>query len=298
MARSGKGWARFSQQEERKGMTAILRPPFSDPALAENIFNSIVSLDNIKNAYMLVRGLSEASGFEGVTPFEEGLESNLLTLHRELATLEYKPSGMYHLNDIKPEKEWIAEFAVLLVIRELFESDFFECSHGSSRGKGLPTAAEQIEEILEDGYHWIVNINNIAWINNYISVMALTNSVLGFISDDKLCTLLMKMFPVDKVMRDDLMTPGTFRGSPLITLLYNVYMHQLDEYITQRRLKYVRCNHLAFMFLKERKDAERAYHEVHSYLTGPMGLESKFHDNQVLALALKEADIYLAPFYE
>ncbi len=275
-----------------------LRPPYSDTKLAENIFNSIVSFENINDAYAVVRQLSETIGFEGTTRFEESLETNFLALQREMDTLSYRPRPMYHLDTIKPEKEWVMEFAVLLILREFFESSFLGSSHGSSHGKGLSTAAEQIEDITRHGYHWIVNVDSIAWISSYIEAEALTETLFHYITDDKLRSLLSSMIQVEEVMRNDLMVPATFSGSPLITLLYNIYFHSLDEFISQKGVQYVRCNHLALMFFKTRGDAERAYHEVHTYMTGIMGLKSKYHENQVLVKELHEATDYLQPFFE
>ena len=130
--------------------------PFRGCGSVGELFERLSSFENVYSAYRKAR---KAKSFKGyVLEFERDLESNLVSLQRELAEGSYVHGGYWEkiVRDSKPRKIRVANFrdrvvhhAICNVIDELFESGFSFDSFACRKGKGTHKAVKRLAGFLK-----------------------------------------------------------------------------------------------------------------------------------------------------
>ena len=197
-----------------------------------------------------------APGIDGQTAAEyaEGLSANLRDLHARLRTRTYRatpikrtwipkedgsqrPIGTLSLEDK------IVQKAVVMLLEEVYEQEFYDCSYGFRPGRSPHKALHAVREMIERCHiRWIVDMD-IRQFFDSVDRDIFFDLLHRRVKDGGIDRLLGKWFNVgivdgDQVEYTDLGTPQGGVVSPLIA---NIYLHYvLDEWFikdVQSRLK-------------------------------------------------------------
>jgi len=206
------------------------------------LFSEIISVKNLLLAWHeFKRGKLKK---RDVQEFVLNLEDHLFTLHDDLAqgTYSHSPYTSFFVRDPKLRhihkpavRDRILHHAIVLSIEPLFEPYFIFNSYSSRLGKGTHAAVAQLRRLA-----WHVSRNNTKtiWILqcdvrkffDSVDHDILLRLVRRRIIDDNLLGL------IERIVRSYHTTPG--KGIPLgnltSQLLSNVYLNELDQFITKR----------------------------------------------------------------
>jgi RNA-directed DNA polymerase len=143
---------------------------------------------------------------------------------RKLGSRDKRPLG------IPTVRDRVVQATLRNVIEPIFESEFVEHSYGFRPGRGAKQAIERVENLLGEGYRWVVDADIKGYFDN-IPHATLMELVRRKISDGKVLALI-EAFLTQGVMETGKGWEPTERGTPqgavLSPLLANVYLHPLD----------------------------------------------------------------------
>ena len=138
-------------------------------------------------------------------------------------------------------KDRIAQAAMKVVLEPIFEREFLPCSFGFRPHRSSKDALREVEGALKAGYDWVVDLD----LENYfdsIPKRPLLARVAEKGSDGPLLQLLQRFLDQDILDGTKRWTPiaGTAQGSVLSPLLANLYLHPLDQIMSQAGYRIVR----------------------------------------------------------
>nr|YP_009054638.1 hypothetical reverse transcriptase/maturase [Chromochloris zofingiensis]AIK29126.1 hypothetical reverse transcriptase/maturase [Chromochloris zofingiensis] len=130
-------------------------------------------------------------------------------------------------------RDKIVQKAIQLVLEGVFNPSFMDCSHGFIPGKGTHTALKQIDTQCQNAY-WFIEVD-ISKCFDTIDHSILCNILSVRIQCDKTLALIQSALKAGYVEMGKLALYadiGTPQGSVLSPLLCNVYMHELDKFVS------------------------------------------------------------------
>lgn len=134
---------------------------------------------------------------------------------------------------IASPREKIVQKAIQLVLEGVFNPSFMDCSHGFIPGKGTHTALKQIDTQCKNA-NWFIEAD-ISKCFDTIDHSVLCNILSVRIQCDKTLALIQSALKAGYVEMGKLSEKadiGTPQGSVLSPLLCNVYMHELDKFVS------------------------------------------------------------------
>jgi RNA-directed DNA polymerase len=156
-------------------------------------------------------------------------------------------------------KDRIAQAAVKVVLEPIFEREFLPCSFGFRPHRSSKDALREAEGALKAGYDWVVDLD---WENYFDSIPKgpLLVRVAEKVSDGPLLQLLQRFLDQDILDGTKRWTPitGTAQGSVLSPLLANLYLHPLDQLMSQAGYRIVRYADDAVILCRTPAEAEAA----------------------------------------
>jgi group II intron reverse transcriptase/maturase len=129
----------------------------------------LTSRENLRAAFERVRARGGCRGADGMTvgDFAAREAAEIDRLQDRLIRRCYRPfpllqfavgkaeSGMRVLS-VPAVRDRVAQSAVYLVTREIFEAEFEEASHAYRQGRSVRTAIHRVNELREQGYRYLV----------------------------------------------------------------------------------------------------------------------------------------------
>jgi len=242
--------------------------------------------------YLIKPGASP--GIDGVTKkeYEENLDGNIQDLAERLNRMAYRPQPVRRVYIPKAGttkkrplgmptvEDKIVQAALTLVLRQIYEADFLDCSYGYRPKRGCHTALGALGRTIQrQKVSWVVEADirgffdhvNHEWLIQFLELR---------IGDPRIIRIIWRMLK-GGVMEDGLVRAseeGTPQGAILSPLLSNVYLHYvLDVWFEQRFRK--QCRGEAYLFryaddfvacFQYREDAARFLEELKTRL-------AKFH---------------------
>jgi RNA-directed DNA polymerase len=136
-----------------------------------SLMDKVYSEDNLFAAYCQVAANDGAPGVDHITTEEYGrdLDTNLKRLADQMRNGTYVPQDIRRVWIPKPGtnakrplgiptvQDRVAQAALLNTIEPIFEHEFSEHSYGFRPGLGCKDALREVDGLLKDGYHFVVD---------------------------------------------------------------------------------------------------------------------------------------------
>ena len=252
-----------------------------------NLFEKILSRNNLNLAYMQVVRNKGAAGVDGMTydqllPY---LKENREILLEQLRSSRYKPQPVLRVEIPKPTGgkrklgiptviDRMIQQAINQVLQPLFESEFSDNSFGFRPKRSAQMAIIRAKEYYEQGYRHVVDIDMKAYFDtvNHDKLMYYIEKKVK----DKRVLQLIRNYLVSGVMDRGLFSnsdKGTPQGGNLSPLLSNIYLHEFDKVLEKRGHKFVRYADDCNIYVKSRRAAKRVMNQSVEFLEESLKLE-------------------------
>ena len=175
---------------------------------------------------------------------------------------EMRPLG------IPAVRDRVVQAALLQVIEPIFEREFAERSYGFRPGRGCLQALGRVEELLETGYLWVVDVD----LKSYFDTIPhdrLLELIQRRIKDGKVIELLGQYLRVGVMETMKGWKPtqqGTPQGAVISPLLSNIYLNPLDHQMAQSGYEMVRYADDLVVCCKTQEQAQKALDEITAWV--------------------------------
>ncbi len=207
------------------------------------MLDQLTSRKTLWEAFRRVRENGGCRGADGVTVsrFAANLQRELDSLQDRLLHRGYHPfpllrieipkpvSGVRHLS-IPTVRDRVVQTAVYQITREVFEAEFEECSHAFRLGRSVKTAVHQIQELRNQGFHWVVDADIDGFFDS-IPHDPLLEQLSHLPLDPYICHLFEHWIRAEVYDGKRLftLTQGIPQGSVTSPMLANLFLDALDE---------------------------------------------------------------------
>lgn len=253
-----------------------------------NLFEKILDIHNLKNAFRHVKKNKGAPGIDGITieKYEENIEEELNQLRQEVQSWSYKPTPVKRVEIPKPNgkgtrnlgipiiKDRVLHMAIKMVIEPILEPTFSKNSYGFRPGRNQQQAVQEAKRIVESGKEYVVDIDLSKFFDR-IHHDRLIQRLKAHIADTRVLRLI-GMILRSGVMIDGIKTPteeGSVQGSPLSPILSNVVLDELDKELEQRGLEFCRFADDCNIFAKTERAAERIMTSIKKFIEKKLKLK-------------------------
>ncbi len=183
-----------------------------------------------------------------------------------------KPNGGKRLLGIPTVVDRVIQQSIHQVLSPVYELEFSPFSYGFRPNKSARQAVHQALHYINSGYQDIIDLDLKSFFDvvNHDYLMSL---LYRKIKDERLLRLIRKYLKA-QIMLGGLSSPrtaGTPQGSPLSPLLSNILLNELDKYLTNKGLRFIRYADDVSIFLPNKQSAERVLREVTNFI------EQKLH---------------------
>ena len=224
--------------------------------MAENspdmIFTSLshrIDMSLLRSSFRLVRK-SKAAGVDKVTAGEyvKDLDNNLYNLHERLRRGQYvatpvkriwleKDDGRMRPIGILALEDKIVQKAVTTILYVIYDTDFYDFSHGFRRGHSQHMALHELrEQCRKKNINWIVDADVSGFFDN-IDKSHLRSFIKQRVNDGGILRLIGKWLNAGVMDEGNISYPehGTPQGGVISPLLGNIFLHYvLDDWFVKQ----------------------------------------------------------------
>jgi RNA-directed DNA polymerase len=238
------------------------------------LWDKVISERNLQAAFWAVWRNGGAPGVDGQTvpQFAEQEQGQLAQLREELrnksyhrqparrvwipksGTTEKRPLG------IPAVRDRTVEAAMKHVLEPIFERDFAEHSYGFRPGRGCRQAVQRVEQLLEQGRPWCVDLDFKSYFDT-IEHERLLGLVQQRVVDGSVLALLrqsLKAGVLEEMKGWQPTEVGTPQGAVISPMLANLYLNPLDHQMAERGWEMVRYADDLVVLCRTREEAEQA----------------------------------------
>jgi len=220
-----------------------------------SLIDKVYRLTTLYVAFARVKANQGAAGVDhqSIEMFEQHLEANLERLATELRENSYRPQALRRVWISKPGsrekrplgiptvRDRVVQTAMRVVLEPIFERIFAAHSYGFRPERGCKDALRQVNYLLKQGYHWVVDAD----LRNYFDTIPfgpLLARVKEQVADGALLALLEAYLHqgVLESMRYWEPEAGTPQGAVISPLLSNIYLNPLDHLLATQGIEMVR----------------------------------------------------------
>lgn len=210
---------------------------------------------------------------------ERDFASHLITLVDELRSGRYRPAAMRQFTIAKADggrrilsslslRDKLAQRAVLCVLEPIGEALFHHDSFGYRPRRNVDMALERVRERIQCNLAWLVDADIRAFFDT-IPNRPLRKIVARHIPDRDLLRLIDLWLEAGTYQRGILCGPrGIPQGAVISPFLCNIYLHQLDQALTQHNVPFVRYADDFLLFAPDQTTAQRAMEFARERLEG------------------------------
>jgi group II intron reverse transcriptase/maturase len=214
----------------------------------EEVFNNLFSVLNYELLWYAFRRLKRGKtpGVDNVTveDYEEDLRANLRDLLQRLHRGTYRPLPSLRKNIPKGNgktrplgiacvEDKLVQRAVVMILEQIYEVDFYDTSYGYRPGKSCHEALSTLGGFIATRkVNWISDADIKGFFDN-VSHQHLEALLRRRVSDPKLLRLIVRFLKAGVMIEGQLQATedGVPQGASLSPLLANVYLHYgLDEW--------------------------------------------------------------------
>lgn len=169
----------------------------------------------------------------------------------------------------------VVQEAMRMVLEPRYEPTFNSSSHGFRPERGCQTAIAQAKKYVEEGCHWVVDIDLENFFNR-VPHQRLMAKLAEQVEDKRLLVLIHRMLKAKVVMPDGVKIAtdeGLPQGGPLSPLLSNIVLNELDEELTRRGLRFVRYADDSNIYVRSERAAQRVMRSIVHFIERRLGLK-------------------------
>ena len=245
-----------------------------------SLIDKVYRSSTLVSAWLQVYRNQGAAGVDrqSVSRFSSQAERYLEELQADLTTGRYRPQAVRRVEipkgngktrplGIPTVKDRVVQAAVKRVIEPIFEHEFLPMSYGFRPGRGCKDALRDVDDALKAGMTWVVDADLQGYFDS-IPHDRLMTRVEERISDGQLLALLRSWLTQDIVSEMARWSPteGSPQGAIISPLLANVYLHPLDQEMTQRGYRMVRYADDFVILCYSEREAHQALSHVREWV--------------------------------
>lgn len=252
-----------------------------------SLIDKIWTYSNLEQAFFDVKSNKGSHGVDNVTikDYEVDLEHNLRVLQQSLRDKSYRAKPVRRvyipksdgtqrpLGGIPSVEDRVLQAAVKRKLEPIFEQKFLPCSFGFRPNRSAHMAIQKIRKDLLDGYTYVIDAD----IKTYFDTIP-HEKLLELMREEIVDSSVIEL--ISQFLKSGVFENGVFHesisGSPqggvISPLLANIYLHPLDEMMTNRGHRITRYADDFVICCKTRKGAERVLTSVKKLLEGQLKL--------------------------
>jgi RNA-directed DNA polymerase len=245
------------------------------------LYDKVTSRLNLYASAMKVIGKQGVAGVDHQTveDFAEQPGEELDRLQAELRDESYRPAAVRRAEIPKPGsrdkralgiptvRDRVVQTALVHVLEPIFDHTFHARSFGFRRGRGCHDALRCVEELLADGYVYVVDADLKSYFDT-IPKDRLLHLVKQKVSDSAVLRLIQKYLEQEIMSELKTWTPetGVPQGAVLSPMLSNVYLNPLDHLLAERGFQMVRYADDFVVLCRTEAEAQAALHEIRGWV--------------------------------
>jgi RNA-directed DNA polymerase len=246
------------------------------------LIDKVYELKNLQSSFWKVWRNAGSAGIDGqsVKSFEAREEQQLQGLGEELRTQSYRPAAVKRVWIPKPGsqekrplgipvvRDRVVQTALRNVLEPIFERDFAAQSYGFRPGRGTRDALRRVEELLEEGNHWVVDADIKGYFDS-IPHQQLMEKIGKKISDGRVLKLIesyLKAGVMETGKGWEATPEGTPQGGVVSPLLANIYLDELDWELARAGLQMVRYADDFVVLCRTEEEACGALERIRSWM--------------------------------
>jgi RNA-directed DNA polymerase len=185
-----------------------------------------------------------------------------------------KPDGGVRKRGISTALDRIIQQAVLQILPERWDRTFSEQNYGFHPERSAHQAVAQVQAYIAEGYGYPVDMDLEKFFDRVHHDM-----LMGRIAkrvEDKRMLKLIRAFLYAGIMERGLVSPsaeGTRQGGPLVPLLSNLLLDDLDKELERRGRRFVRHADDCNIYVRSRRAGERVMHSITRFITDQFRLQ-------------------------
>ncbi len=240
----------------------------------------IITLKSLKKAYSFVKKSSVGLDMVSVEVFEEDLEASLQEIIKEVKNGNYTPEPLSRIYVPKEQsfklrplglgsiKDKILQRAIATELSTFFEKEFSNKSYGYRVNKSTLQAINRVKDYITKGGVYIYRLD----IENFFETLPhekLLNLLATRIADPALLHIIALFLKNGSFERYKYIEhfEGIHQGDPLSPLLANIYLNQLDCFLENSDIDFVRFADDLVLFANTSKEIEYIQKQTNSFLT-------------------------------
>ncbi len=245
-----------------------------------SLLSQILSVTNLRLTYSRVVGNKGSSGVDGmeVGDLKTYLQEHWHQIKDQLEQGSYYPvavlgielpkaNGGTRLLGVPTVVDRLIQQAIHQVLSPLWEEDFSEYSYGFRPGRNAHQAVKQAQIYINEGYQDIVDLDLKKFFDevNHDLLMSLLRRK---VKDRRVLRLILRYLRSDLQLNGQCISrsKGTPQGGPLSPLLSNILLHELDQELERRGLRFVRYADDCSIYLRSNRSARRVKRSITKYL--------------------------------
>ena len=185
-----------------------------------------------------------------------------------------KPDGGVRKLGIPTVLDRFIQQAVLQVLQRRWDRTFSQHSYGFRPERSAHQAVAQAQRYVADGYGWVVDLDLEKFFDR-VNHDRLMGRVAQRVGDTRLLKLI-RAFLNAVVMENGLVSPsveGTPQGGPLLPLLSNLVLDELDRELERRGHRFVRYADDSNIYVRSERAGHRVMESVTRFITQQLKLK-------------------------
>jgi RNA-directed DNA polymerase len=262
----------------------------------ENLFERILSSENLHAAFKRVAANKGSAGVDGVETanFREWAKGTWTEIRRALFTGTYVPSPILRCEipksnggvrklGIPTVMDRVIQQAISQVLTGIFDPEFSDYSFGFRPNRSAHQAVLHLQESVREGYRIAVDVDLEKFfdtVNHDLVMSRLSRKI----SDRRVLKLIGRYLraPVKVDGRLESVQEGVPQGGPLSPLLANIMLDDFDKELEARGHRFARYADDFIILVKSKLAGERVMRSVRNYLQRRLKLKVNEAKSQVV----------------